>query len=65
MIARRKRMEHELLDGRQISLVALEDTASNTQKCFIAFDSSVCVSKVVDVVISLLLRVTTYFLLSD
>ena len=37
-------MEHELLEGREIRLIALEDTPSRTQKCFVAFDNNVMVS---------------------
>lgn len=37
-------MEHEVLEGRELDLIALEDTPSRTQKCFVAFDNCMAVS---------------------
>ncbi|KAF6036565.1 KIAA1875 [Bugula neritina] len=48
LIARHTRMEHEILEGRELHLLALEDTPSRTQKCYVAFDACLAVFSVSD-----------------
>ena len=58
-------MEHELLEGREIRLIALEDTPSRTQKCFVAFDNNVMVSTLTHTYIQSMVYVSSGSVFSD